>query len=135
MCASWLSLPINDQVVSLTFICLVMACLFVTVVLSVLTQREKLEHAIDPAKVAQGGIDADQRIDLICEQLAKRYGLTDRERQILGYLAVGRSLPYIRDELVLSKNTVDTHAKNLYRKLGIHSRQELIDLFDEGSGR
>ena len=57
-----------------------------------------------------------------------RYGLTRRELQVLEYLARGRSLRYVANELVLSVNTIDTHTKNLYRKLGIHNRQELIDL-------
>lgn len=53
-----------------------------------------------------------------------------REAEILGYLARGRSQPYIREELVLSKNTVATHVKHIYQKLGVHSRQELLDLFE-----
>lgn len=48
--------------------------------------------------------------------------------QIFLLLAQGRSRPYIRDALVLSKNTVATHIRHIYEKLGIHSQQELIDL-------
>lgn len=32
---------------------------------------------------------------------------------------------------MLSKNTVATHVKHLYQKLNVHSRQELLDLFEE----
>lgn len=63
-------------------------------------------------------------------QLSESHGLSARESEILGYLAKGRSQPYIRDELVLSKNTVATHVKHIYQKLGIHSRQEVLDLFE-----
>lgn len=65
-----------------------------------------------------------------CARLAEGFGLSVREQQILEYLAKGRSQPYIRDELILSKNTVATHVKHIYQKLNVHSRQELLDLFE-----
>lgn len=64
--------------------------------------------------------------------VARRYGLSNRETEIFLMLAQGRSRPYIRDALVLSKNTVATHIRHIYEKLGIHSQQELIDLVQEG---
>lgn len=60
--------------------------------------------------------------------LSRRYGLSPREREILGYLLAGRSRPYIRDELVLSLNTVNTHVRNIYAKMEVHSQQELLTL-------
>lgn len=58
----------------------------------------------------------------------KRPGLTPREAEVFALLAQGRSIPYIRDELIISRETAATHAKHIYAKLGVHSRQELIDL-------
>lgn len=63
--------------------------------------------------------------------IADRYGLSPREREVVELLAQGRSQPYIRDCLVLSKSTVATHVRHIYAKLGIHTRQELIDLVNE----
>ncbi|MEC4273163.1 helix-turn-helix transcriptional regulator [Adlercreutzia sp. R25] len=71
-------------------------------------------------------LDIDDR----CRMLSEAHGLSGREAEILGYLARGRSQPYIREELVLSKNTVATHVKHIYQKLNVHSRQELLDLFE-----
>lgn len=65
-----------------------------------------------------------------CEELTQRYDLSRREAEILEYLAKGRSQPYIREELMLSKNTVATHVKHIYQKLNVHSKQELIDLVE-----
>ena len=48
-------------------------------------------------------------------------------------LAAGRSQPYIRENLVLSKSTVSTHVASIYRKCRVHSKQELIDLVTEMS--
>lgn len=63
-----------------------------------------------------------------CAAIGKHYGLTEREMEIMAYVATGRDTPYIQEALSLSKNTVNFHRKNLYAKLGIHSKQELLDL-------
>lgn len=65
--------------------------------------------------------------------LAEKFGLTEREAEILELVAVGRSAQYIADELTISYNTVRTHIKHVYEKLNIHSKQELIDLVRFGS--
>lgn len=65
-------------------------------------------------------------------QLAQRHHLTPRETEVFALLAQGRSIPYIRDELIISRETAATHAKHIYAKLGVHSRQELIDLVQKG---
>lgn len=62
--------------------------------------------------------------------MAREHGLSNRETEIFLLLAQGRSRPYIRDALYLSKNTVATHIRHIYEKLGIHSQQELIDLVE-----
>lgn len=63
-----------------------------------------------------------------CLAIGRRYHLTEREVEIMAYVAIGRDTPYIQEALCLSKNTVNFHRKNLYAKLGIHSKQELLDL-------
>lgn len=60
--------------------------------------------------------------------LKQEFGLTARETEIAELLLAGRSRPYIRDELMISLNTVHTHASNIFSKCGVHSQQELIDL-------
>lgn len=62
------------------------------------------------------------------QEIARERGLTMRETEILGLLAQGRSMPYIQQELVLAEGTVRTHVNRIYKKLDVHSRQELIDL-------
>lgn len=60
-------------------------------------------------------------------------GLTVRECEVLLLMQTGRSAPAIAEKIGVSQNTVRFHAKNLYSKLGIHSRQELIDLVDKAT--
>jgi LuxR family maltose regulon positive regulatory protein len=50
--------------------------------------------------------------------------LSPQELRILGLLARGYSNPALAGELVVSVNTVKTHIKSIYRKLGVSNRVE-----------
>lgn len=67
-------------------------------------------------------------IDERCASLGREHGLTDREIEVMQFLAKGRSKGYIAEELVVSENTVRAHARRLYAKLDIHTKAELQDL-------
>jgi len=62
------------------------------------------------------------------DALATTHGLSPREREVLAYLANGLSARYIAATLCISLNSVKTHSRHLYQKLGIHKRDELIAL-------
>ncbi|MEG1494645.1 MAG: helix-turn-helix transcriptional regulator, partial [Gordonibacter sp.] len=59
--------------------------------------------------------------------LADDYELSPREKDVFVLLADGNSLKHIADELFISENTVKRHRSNVYLKLMVNSRQELID--------
>ncbi len=82
------------------------------------------ESAISPAEAL------DIRLSQQCDALVAQYGLSARETDVLRLLARGRDVPYIAEELVISKNTVRTHMRNIFQKTGVHSRQEVIDLLE-----
>ena len=63
-------------------------------------------------------------------ELTAEYRLTPRERDVALLLAHGRTASYIGSELALSTNTVRGYMQEVYAKLGVHSKQELIDLFE-----
>lgn len=63
-----------------------------------------------------------------CQAVARHFGLTEREEEIMVLFAKGRNLAFIQEELFLSRNTISTHRQHIYKKLGIHSQQELLDL-------
>jgi DNA-binding CsgD family transcriptional regulator len=54
------------------------------------------------------------------------YGLTPREREVLRLLVEDYTQKEIADTLFISPHTVDTHLRNLYRKLEVHSRTGAI---------
>ena len=73
-----------------------------------------------------GRLDVEGR----CEKTAEKFGLSPRETEILGYLGRGHGIVFIANTLVISESTVRTHVKNIYRKLGVNSREELLQLVD-----
>lgn len=56
--------------------------------------------------------------------------LSKREREIVCLMLRGNNVPAIARKLYLSENTVRDHVKSIYVKASVHSRQELIDMFD-----
>jgi ATP/maltotriose-dependent transcriptional regulator MalT len=54
--------------------------------------------------------------------------LTPRESQVLKFLATGGSYVEIGRELKIELNTVRTHIRSLYDKLGVINRAEAVNL-------
>jgi DNA-binding CsgD family transcriptional regulator len=61
------------------------------------------------------------------ESFIKDAGLTAREVGIMHSVIKGVARLDIANELGIDPETIKVHRKNAYRKLGIHSREELID--------
>lgn len=62
-----------------------------------------------------------------CRELVGTRGLSDRELEVTLLLARGKTGQEIQDALTVSRNTVKTHVRHIYRKLEVHSQQEFID--------
>ncbi|WP_139651674.1 helix-turn-helix transcriptional regulator [Raoultibacter phocaeensis] len=76
-------------------------------------------------EIAEGG-HFKQR----CTKAAEQYGLSNRETEILSYLAKGRNAQYISEQLNISAYTAKTHVYHIYQKMGVNSQQELITIVD-----
>ena len=89
-----------------------------------------IDRTIDgiDGNAAEPAVRYIDRLDERCARAAERAGLTPRERDVLALLARGNNAQRIQDDLSISHNTVKFHARNVYRKLGVHNQQELIDL-------
>ena len=61
------------------------------------------------------------------------YNLTKREEEILYYLLQGKSTKKIANALYISFGTAKNHVSNIFKKIGVHSRYELIALFNSFS--
>lgn len=68
-----------------------------------------------------------------CGRLASRYGLTQREEQVLAMLSRGYTRPHIAETLGISENTVRGYSKSIYSKLNIHDRMSLFSLVESST--
>jgi DNA-binding CsgD family transcriptional regulator len=87
-----------------------------------------------PALVGESDEQSGQQADMprrpwlkACGQLGKQAGLTAREQEVFEMIAFGRSPEIISQRLFISLNTVRTHIHNIYAKLDVHSKQELME--------
>lgn len=69
-------------------------------------------------------------VSIPCDTIARTYRLTAREREVLGLIAHGRNMPFMEQELVISRNTLKMHIRHIYTKLDVHSKQEIIDMVE-----
>jgi LuxR family maltose regulon positive regulatory protein len=93
--------------------------------------RELSDSAPDPGTVVPRLLDkAERSLRLVSERQGSRLvaveELTAREAAVLGLMPSGLSVREIGQELGVSRNTVKTHSKNLYRKLGAADRREAV---------
>lgn len=89
--------------------------------------REREALSFPPS--LEGALAADCRI------LAQEAGLTLREEQVVAALAAGMGVRAAAARIGVGEATVKTHASHAYRKLGVHSREELMARVREADGR
>lgn len=70
--------------------------------------------------------DADLPCGSAQDNFRKRLSLSPREQEILGLISSGLTSRIISERLFISKHTVETHRKNILRKLDFSSSTELV---------
>ena len=67
---------------------------------------------------------------MVVESFQKKqfYNLTDKENQVLGFLSEGKTYASIAEDLKVSVNTIKFHVRNIYEKLHVSTKDELINL-------
>lgn len=81
---------------------------------------------VSPARDVPAAPTYDEVLGRICE----KFGLSPRERDVCALLGRGRNRQFVADELGISLETAKTHATNVYRKLDVHSQQDLLDVIE-----
>ena len=91
------------------------------------------DAAVDLVRIveAREGVQDKQGVEDAYRSMAERFGLSVRETEVMVYLANGRTVPYIQDKLTISQSTVKTHVRNIYRKMGVKGKQELLDVIEK----
>ena len=97
------------------------------------TETSSVSDTPLPDSAATADAIAASPMDQHIEQIALEHHLSRRETEVFGYIARGRSVPFIAEALVLSENTVRSHSRRIYEKLDVHSKQQLLDLVERGA--
>lgn len=113
--------------VSLGAICLVIIIALLVIMTYVFTEHDLRLFVGRPMPAPS------VNLDLVCQRLSDKYGLSKRESDVLILLAKGRSVPFIAEEFTVSQGTVKTHVRHVYEKLGIHNKQELLNMVESYS--
>ncbi len=66
--------------------------------------------------------------DRLTDYFVSTFGVTGREREIIGRLLEGQGTKEIADGLFISAKTVENHVYNIYQKLGVRNRVQLFQL-------
>jgi DNA-binding NarL/FixJ family response regulator len=69
--------------------------------------------------------------EIIDDDFYKKINITRREKEIIFELVNGLSVPKISEKLFISAYTVETHKKNIFRKLNIHNSIDLVKFVNE----
>lgn len=79
---------------------------------------------------ATGDRPSERQIDHCCSVLGTRHGLTQREVEVLRLLVKGATRSEVSDRLCISSETAKTHARHIYQKLGVGSRDAAVQVVD-----
>lgn len=69
---------------------------------------------------------AKEAFQVLLKQHPEMANLSPREMEVFEQLLSDKTLPMVADELCISKSAAHFHCKNIYKKLGISSRRQLL---------
>lgn len=73
----------------------------------------------------------EARLEAAVNALTRQASLTDREREILLLAAQGQAVRAIGHRLSIAPGTVKAHVQHIYKKAGVHTKEELMALLEE----
>ena len=92
-----------------------------------MSEIDELFDFIQAKMETMGGSQLPSNIEELFSSLAQRAtSLTPTEHNILRYYADGKGVNEVAEQACISINTVRRHNANIYQKLGVGSREELL---------
>lgn len=99
------------------------------------------EEAVEPVPLAAEAAEAESQEDRTrpdkgsfvrrCDELSSEFGLSAREREVFFLLAKGHNAAFITDKLCVSRSTAKTHINHIYKKMDIHTQQQLLTMVED----
>ena len=69
------------------------------------------------------------RTEAAMDKFYEKHGISEREKEILMLVLRGKSNKEIEDALFIAMGTVKNHIYNIYQKIGVKNRAQLMALF------
>ena len=94
------------------------------------------EMEVSKKLAKQGGEAASEetevrdRISKRCQKVKECFALSSREAEVMELVARGQTATAIAESLFISENTVRTHLKRIYAKLGVHRKREMLAIIE-----
>jgi DNA-binding CsgD family transcriptional regulator len=120
-------LPIYEVITGGVLVVLLACCLYF---LFSLINFNKNDPDKQSAAAPDNALTTSKPLQDALAEIGTEFKLTQQEQRILLLLAKGRNVKYISESLVVTSNTVKSHMRNIYAKLGVHTQQELISFVD-----
>ncbi|MCL2826143.1 MAG: helix-turn-helix transcriptional regulator [Eggerthellaceae bacterium] len=114
----------SQTIGSMVFTAVCLGCVFLLVLLLTFSRATFTPNAMSP-QVHEGYWQQS------CNEVSAQADLSPREAEVFSLLARGRDTEFIHNVLFISSYTVKTHTYHIYKKLDIHSQQEVINLVEE----
>lgn len=116
-------------IASVVILLLTTEALFVLVVLYQFSRRLSSRAAAEAAIEEPAATIPEPSAGL--EAFASTFRLSEKESEVLRLTVRGRSRQRIAEALYVSPGTVNTYFYRIYQKVGVHTRQELLDKVEE----
>lgn len=96
----------------------------------ILREREKAEvkQLANLIDLVENYRKHETSVEERCARAARDFELTRREQDTLALLIKGRTRPEIARDMYVSGNTVKTHIRNLYKKMNVSGKSELLEV-------
>ena len=95
-------------------------------------ENQKIAFVKDVTRTSRSFNVESLPVEATFEEQCEKYSLTTREMDVVQCLLQGKSYKEIGDEINISEKTVSSHVTNLYSKLNVNNKFDLMKLFGSG---
>ena len=90
-------------------------------------KAETVRYAVaEPVAESVPGLFSEQEIQQIYMECVQRFGLTERETEVLRYILGNKRRKIIAEELAVSESTIKKHTAQIFKKMAVNNRIELF---------
>lgn len=125
-CTAWAGIYASDILI-LVSITAAFAAMIILIRKGITRQKTQQLFKAEEAETVAHDKAASCQVKI--DDVVSRFNIGEREKEVLVLLLEGDSASEIAQRLVIANGTAKSHIRHLYKKLGIHNRSELFEIF------